>query len=535
MHAVAIGLFVAWGWALLGPGRRAWATLARTDRRTLAGVSLLGVAVRALVSPWAMAPVPDLYETRMLLATGLREAHPIYGWGITGLGGLMCTITGTWPEGWLGLQLGASCLLAPLAWTTARLLLPREEGRFAALVAGGLAAVLSPSVLLAASVSEHTLVATLLLLGLCLCLAGRTGSGTGLAALGALTGAFATHVRPEALPVAGLLLLGSMGPLWRGRRAPRTWAAGAAVLGAAGLVGLRVLHLEHLDTARRVLTPDRTAYEFVVGTLWSSAWEAPGMRVTLNALANARLVPLGAWPLAVVGAVVLARRRHVLASGVWLAAWLPVCLRGEPLSDALRMQLPGLALAMPLVGVGAAAAAAHWPWLRRGLPIAWGLMALPMLVRDRAPWIGTANGAVLLEGASRVPDGTRLVIPRIDSYAVTTAGLAELAAARRTLPLVLRAQDALPEGPAWVWWGLQCATDLQGGIGGQDRSICRRLEPCLGAPAHARRITGRTEPDWPDLSAGVEVGWYELGSCPALSPPEPRPATPPPGGRSSGR
>ncbi len=510
--------------ALLGPVRRAVARMGWAERGELAVVATLGVAARALAAPWGMAPVPDMLWSRLSTAWGLSEPHVIYGAGIGVLGGIARKLTDAGPDAWVLLQVLAACLTPPLVWSAARAL----GGRPAALTAGLAMAALPAHVLVSASVMEHVTLTAFTTGAVAAALAARRQPSHVLGLLAGLLGGIAPHIRPEVLaltPLVGALLARA-----GGARVGRLLGLAALV----GLVGWRVATLGGHDTARSVLTvtpmgPLAVAWDLLVG---STVGRTPASKA-LNVLA---WVPLGAawfWPLALVGATRI--RRSWPAVAWWVLLFAPVCLRGEPLSDAIRFQLPSLPAALVLAGL----AVERLPRPRLVQLAPWGLAAATALFLPAVsePWAPTLAFRELRAGLVDLPPNATPTTPEIDRYARSHAELIGLLSDRvgRRRPAPLAPHDPLPDGEVWLWWPMLCTPlgPREEWIPSFDAAACDRFAACELEPVHEAWVRGRIDSIWTIPPEGVRVGWYRVRRCPPPSPPAPGRGDGPPRGPRS--
>ena len=142
----------------------------------------------------------------------------------------------------------------------------------------------------------------------------------------------------------------------------------------------RLIEIEskEMATANRVLFSKQDFSPWVLIRLCiHSIWQEPGVRSIYNAMANIFTTPLLVWPLFLYGSAKLIRERNWHIPLLWGMLFLPICLRGSPFSDAIRMQLPSLMLACSIFAVGAV----HFTQQK----ILWKPYLLPILALNTIP------------------------------------------------------------------------------------------------------------------------------------------------------
>lgn len=509
-------------WALLIPIQKGIRSLSSQTRLQFFGVLILGIATRLSLSPIGQAPVPDILASRLLLTNGLQNPHPIYGGGMSILGGISHQL---WsgsinPSNWFHTQLFLACLAPALIWTITYQVSPRSYRESSSWFAGILAAIFPVHILFSAGAVEHISLTTFCLgaaaawLGSVSLRLGRLERGF-LGILAGLLAGFAVHLRPEVIPFAGILALGLL--LWKPKKGRFfRWIGGLICL---GLILWRLWELgeKEFDTAQRVLIPKS---DFILWIGWrigvSSVWMNPG-KPYYNALANIFSTPFLVWQLFILGYFFLSRWKRWSLPLFWLALFLPICLRGSPLTDALRMQLPSMMLACVIFGIGATQLLEFRPKFSKILIPLLLANAIPLLRTASKPWVATKYLPILQEGAKQVPPNASIIVPRFNGYAQKEINLAGSMIPReyRVRKKALKEKDPLPDGEAWLWWPIQCTPNLVQSriMKPPNQKACDRFKQCKLEMITEDYITGRTDTDWVLPEEGVRVGWYKIISC----------------------
>ena len=514
MLLLILGLSV---WAVALPVRRGVLGLALSDRVQLLGISLLGVATRIWLSPRAMAPVPDTLAMRLVLTSQEQTPHPIYGGGMQVIGLAWKAITAGEVTGWINFQLAMSCLAIPLVWYLARSCVAEHQRSAAGLCAGVLAALLPAHVMLSAGVLEHVSLTTLCLATVAASVGSVRQSSGALGLLAGLIAGFAGHVRPEVLPFCGLMSVWLIASRGNGR----WWRR----LGAATCMVLMFFRYDSLpsnsrEIAERVLL--NNIDDVFGGTslylLVPNSWDAPSsFPIILNTFAEPWLTPYLAWPISLLGLAYLLLRRNWVMPVAWLALFLPICLRGQPISDAARFQLPAMLVACIFFGAGGALLTARFKVLLVALLAGTVALSVPLLERASETWLVSSTLAVMKRGAEQRPATAWTVVPRFNSYANAEASLvASLSEPPSSKYQAVAAGTSLPDGEKWLWWPVQCTPVInkRGSMKSVDFEACTRFEQCSLEAVVEDHLFGRVERSWTVPPDGIRVGWYKIVSCP---------------------
>ncbi len=523
LHVLVLAVALAAVWALAGPGRRAVVGLGASARRELVAIALVGLLSRLVLSRRGLLIGPDAGFERVVLAWGQQLDHPVYGGGFAALFGLLQPLTGWHPDTLFRANLGLSAAAVPLLWAIARGVAPDRP--LVARLAGVGLATLPVALKLAGSEVMQVSVATLELAAVAAVVGAQRvetprPSAAGLAVAAALFGGLAVHVRPEAalFPLA----LGALGLLAApGRRAVAAGAAvGAALLAAPhfidGAPGAGVVRFSQL------LHPG-----FWLDALWPRLWWSdPGMGAVV---VDARVTPLLVPVLAVCGVALGPRRPAAVGVVWWLATTAAVLPKAFPDVDALRLQLAGLAPALVLMGLGAAALLDRYADRPRVAALArpWALPALlALLVAPRIPWVlqrwATSWEWSLMRGLDVAPgEIVRFADHTSHGEAVGRVG-AWLAPGTRWLGL---GEGGDPSGQL-AWVGVACrARDREGSRALVDHrpGRCRELlDRCTLTAVHVAQVPPRTDVDISLGDAPVELGLYRVSDCAGWPPPEGR-------------
>ena len=418
------------------------------------------------------------------------------------------------PATWFWLQFLLACLAPPLLWFIAYRISIESNQAYAALCAGLLGALFPAHVLFSASVIEHISVSTFCLGAVAAWLGCRTSKYSFLCILAGLLAGFAVHIRPEMIPFTGVLaLLFITGP----KQGRRIRILGAIICLALILWRLLEIESKEMATANRVLFSKQDFSPWVLIRLCiHSIWQEPGVRSIYNAMANIFTTPLLVWPLFLYGSAKLIRERNWHIPLLWGMLFFPICLRGSPFSDAIRMQLPSLMLACSIFAVGAV----HFTqqkilWKPYLLPIL-ALNTIPLLLSASQPWMANQYLETLRKGARIAPKDAWFVVPHFNSYAkkeITLADSFRDSSKRRTR--TLREEDPIPEGEVWLWWPVQCTKGLVPTkiMGPTNAKACLRFKNCTRESIIEKTITGRADTGWNIPTDGIQVGWYKLQNC----------------------
>jgi len=413
LHGVLLALGLAGVLAVVGPLRRAWRGLAPLERQDLVGVTLLGVVVRALLSPAGLAIWNG--HDRVVLSWGLTEgAQPFYGDGFAAL------MTGAWPfsipDPFTVFRVNAVLAVAavPLAWALGRQVAPRAHRRVVALVTGVVLALWAPHVRLSVSEVQHISVLTFELLAVVGALHfARTSSWTS-GGIAALAGGLVVHLRPETIAFpAALLAVVALERRERLRLPP--------VLGSLGLLLLvatpRWLAWSTLSGGASAARSDRLLELATWGKLLRPGWGALDSPLELGLVVlHLGLTPPVCLLLVLVGLV--SRRWRCLGwSGVWaVVSLVPVAAKSWPTVDALRLQLPGAGPWVVWIALGAGClaslAASRTRWSRPRLAVGLvALLAAPHLTLAARPWTATTTWSEAARLLPALPDRTLLLVP----------------------------------------------------------------------------------------------------------------------------
>jgi hypothetical protein len=513
LTVLIVALAAMFTWALVGPAWRVFRVLPVVDRTLCVLVGVVGILVRLWFTPWGMAPVPDILATRLLLTSQNQQVHPVYGGGLNAIGVAWNTITGSGITGLFTLNFGMACVLPLLVWSLARMCVDEPKKTAAGGFAGILAALLPVHVMVSASVFEQVIVSTLCLVALISVTAQMDRGGLGL--LAGLVGAFLAHLRPETLPfvclMGGLLFVGA-GP---GRSA--RWTGGVICL---GFVLLRTAQMNDStwDLGQRVLlvNSDLPLSDILRGLVLTPFMNSHGATPpVVNVFADPASTPVVAWPVALCGWISCLHRRKGWLALAWLLLFLPVCLRGRPFSDALRMQLPSMVVACTLFGIGSSIlfqkSIVRWA----GLTAIVGL-AVPMLNQGDEPWVVSQTLPIMNEGTSVIPAEASVVLPRYNRYAIDQAALvSELRGLPSGQSVALGHLDEIPTGEVWLWWPMLCSRSLlkDAAMMRPDYRACDRFDDCELTAMKEVFLRGRVEEKWQSPADGIRVGWYRVEGC----------------------
>ena len=529
LHGVLALLLLSLGAASVGPGRRALMAAGPRAWRDLVLVAALGALVRGCMSPRTVMIGPDAGLMSLIQAWGLDPPAELYGAGFPALMGPIQRLGGFDPAALFHTHLALAILAPPLLWASTRLLLGEGAGTRAAALVAGVGLALSPShIWLSATEIVHISLLSLELLAVVGALGWARSGAAAPALLAGLAAGFVTHVRPEAVPfpAAPVLLALAVGLPGRGR------AWGLVGLGVAGGLTLwRLAGLPPIAESSGPLTPSLygdTAFwkSVLTPTLMPIAQTPPYFQV----FTHARLTPLALPALALVGlAQGLRGRDRVMGA---LVAWGlltggAVVTKSWPLIDGLRLQLPSLAPALALAGLGAGKLLGMGRIQR--LP-SWApaavvaLLCLPRLGWVRTSWASHEEFAFLAETLPELPSGALLVFPdqshhakelgqvlaalawRAEGEAPTVMGMTDFLEAG---PPASPAGDAPPSGtPVFAFEGVLCRVPEGSGMA----PGVARLDPCAElarrcqrVPWRSARITTRTDMDL-ELAAHPDEG-----------------------------
>ena len=465
-------LFAACG-AMVGVVRGAWNRLAAPDRREFAAVCLVGALLRLFLSPRTLFNGGLAGYEKLTLSWGTDVGAP-YGQAWPAVMGLVQWAFGRTPEVVFGFNLAVAAILPPLVWALARL----EFGRDAARWAGLVMALLPAHIAVSATEMMHVQVVTTEVAAL---LAARGFARTGshwLGALAALGGAFAVHLRVDALPFVAVVALAGAG----GRR---SWAWGAVLAGGT-LWALAVL-----PSAPSVFRPE----VFLEPGMWVRGMMprvgAPRAEQAFQIFLHLAFTPAVLWGLAAAGFAAISTRQRVGWLAWWALTTLPVLPKVQPLADAWRLQLGAQPAWALLCGAGIAALAARRPWIP-GMALA---TFLPWLWELDPRWATHVEWRFLREVVPTLEEGTTV---RFDARPHRSERF------QRVMESIGPARW-VGEGPAELLYeGVTC---VDGG------GTCRRLD-CDYEPIRLLAIPTRADVDLHLVGPVVTLGFY-TENCPA--------------------
>ncbi len=532
LQAVLLGLLATLIATLLGPLRRAWRSRPAHCIADLGAVAGLSLLARLVASPRVLFLGPDAGYERLVLAWGRGSAHPLYGDGYASLMAGPVALFGPRPEVVFWTDLGLAVLAPPLLWATARML--PGIGRWGALVAGVALALNQGHLWLSGTEVMHVSLLSLQLLAAAAAVGFGRSAAPSLALLSALAAGFAAHIRPEGLsflPIPPLLALAAAAPgTWRQPKPLLGAALGLACLGALGLT--RIAALPPMKLSGGPVRPAAMLQPDFIREVLSPGWGATeGAWASVQLFVQGDHTPLMLPVLAALGiAAGLGRgpRLSLLALLAWWACTgLLVFTKSWPLADGLRLQLPSLAAALLLAGLGAElllATPLH-RWLNSRAPAllmgALTVGSLPRLLPLAAPWASHAEFAWMVQSTPNVPDGALVLIADDGAHTDKVAQVIQTLGRDqklRAMGMTAYLDQPEPASPLLAWQGVLCAEPFGAGSypgrPSTGRRPCRELaERCTLKPAWVTRAPGRGDADLQLPEDGLDVGYYSVSEC----------------------
>lgn len=475
------------------------------------GLGLLALAAlaRLLLSPLGIQIAPDAgYET-LVMAWGMHEPHALYSDGFSALHAPLQQLSDYDPQ-LIFLTHGLlSALSAPLLWLVASHVL-RE--RWSALFTGACLAMLPVALRLAGSELSHVPLAFFELLAVLAALSARGSLPAGL--LAALATGFVVHLRPEALPFAGLpaalLLLAAR---------ERRWTLVPLLL-LLGLGVQRALTLPAIEAQGPIQMAAFLSPRFWVQVMWPRLGAQEEHSGAFQVFLDLGITPFFLPLLALAGLVQGFRhnRPALLLALSWAGLTVgPVLPKAWPMLDAWRLQLPGQAPMILLAGLGLGLL----PRGRRIMTLA-PLMVLPLFLHPiRERWAGMEEWNLMHEALPALPPGARVLFADHEAHARAVAQVGALLQHRAGaepwwLPMGPFAASPDPGPDLYAWEGLTCRIDrLPSRRVDNDLPVnsCLQLrERCTLTPWRTARVTSRTDADI-RIPEGTEVGLYRIDGC----------------------